>query len=132
MTEDGQGLELEGPYRLIIDGIGGKLFKSLVKGIAKGGTLVSYGVSGSAEVTLSLYPEFFGGGGQRKLYGLMLHGEAEIESSSIALGRLLRLVEHGQLTPPAITEADWLETPKLAENLLARKFSGKAVLTIGQ
>ena len=131
VTEDGQGLESEGPYRLIIDGIGGNLFKALLKVTAKGGTLVSYGVSGSAEVTLSLYPEFFGSGGRRQLYGLMLHSEAEIEPSSAALGRLLRLVEGGKLAVPEITEADWSETPKLASNLLARKFSGKAVLTIG-
>ncbi len=130
VTEDGQGLDAEGPYRLIIDGIGGNLFKALLKVIAKGGTLVSYGVSGSPEVTLNLYPDFFGGGGQRHVYGLGLYGEVEIEPSSIALGRLLNLLKVGKLAVPEITQADWAETPKLAKDLLERKFSGKAVLTV--
>ncbi len=130
VTEDGQGLDVEGPYRLIIDGIGGQLFQSLVKVTAKGGTLVSYGVSGSPEVTLNLYPDFFGSGGQRKLYGLMLYSEVEIEPSSVALGRLLNLVEAGKLVVPEITQANWSDTPKLAKDLLERKFSGKAVLMV--
>ena len=131
VTVDGQGLDAEGPYRLIIDGIGGNLFAPLLKVTAKGGTLVSYGISESNESRFNLYPDLFGNGGQRRLYGLTLNSEVEIEPASVALGRLLNLVERDRLKLPEITTADWSETSKLASGLLARQFSGKAVLTIG-
>lgn len=130
VTADGQGLEAEGPYRLVVDGVGGDLMGPLLQATDKGGTLVSYGVSKSSDTSLNLM-HLFGNGGQRRIYGLTLYSEVEIEPSSTGLGRLLRLVEKGRLQVPAITEADWAETPKLASDLLARRFSGKAVLTIG-
>ncbi|MGD1941744.1 MAG: zinc-binding dehydrogenase [Leptolyngbyaceae cyanobacterium] len=129
VTADGQGFEAEGPYRLIVDGVGGDLIGPLLQVTDKGGTLVSYGVSQSTETSINLMT-LFGGGGQRRIYGLTLYSEVEVEPSSVGLGRLLRLLENGRLQVPAITEADWSETPQLASDLLARKFSGKAVLTI--
>ena len=131
VTADGRGLETEGPYCLVVDGIGGSLFGPLLDVTAKGGTLVSYGISGSNESTFSPYPALFGNGGQRRVYGLTLYSEVEIEPSSVALGRLLDLVAGDRLQVPEIVTADWSETPKLAADLLARKFRGKAVLTIG-
>lgn len=52
VTADGQGLEAEGPYRLIVDGVGGDLVGSLLQVTEKGGTLVSYGGSKSYETSL--------------------------------------------------------------------------------
>ena len=129
VTADGQGIDSEGPYRLIVDGIGGDLLGSLLQATDKGGTLVSYGGSDSYETSLKLM-DLYGNGGQRRIYGLTLYSEVDIEPSSVGLGRLLRLAEGGRLQVPAITEADWSETPRLAGDLLARRFSGKAVLTI--
>ena len=131
VSADGRGLAAEGPYRLVVDGVGGSLFGPLLDVTAKGGTLVSYGISGNNESTFSPHPALFGNGGQRRIYGLTLYSEVEIEPSSVALGRLLSLVESDRLQLPEIVTADWSETPKLAADLLARKFSGKAVLTIG-
>lgn len=118
-----------GPYRLVVDGVGGDLVSSLIQVTEKGGTLVSYGGSSSYETPLDL-ADLYGNGGQRRIYGLTLYSEVEVESSSVSLSRLLRLVESDRLQVPAITEADWSETAKLASDLLARRFSGKAVLTI--
>ncbi|MEM7771860.1 MAG: zinc-binding dehydrogenase [Cyanobacteria bacterium P01_A01_bin.37] len=129
VTTDGQGLAAEEPYRLVVDGVGGDLISSLVQATEKGGTLVSYGGSSSYETSLNL-ADLYGNGGQRRIYGLTLYSEVEVESSSVSLSRLLRLVESDRLQVPAITEADWSETAKLASDLLARRFSGKAVLTI--
>ncbi|MEM8808813.1 MAG: zinc-binding dehydrogenase [Cyanobacteria bacterium P01_G01_bin.38] len=131
VTADGQGLDAEGPYHLVVDGIGGSWFGPLLRVTAKGGILVSYGSSGSNESRFNLSPDLYGNGGQRRIYGLTLYSEIEIEPSSVALGRLLQLVESDRLALPDITTADWSETPKLAGDLLARRFSGKAVMTIG-
>ena len=129
VTADGQGVDTEGPYRLIVDGVGGDLIGSLLQATEKGGTLVSYGGSQSYETPLNL-TDLYGNGGQRRLYGLTLYSEVEVEPSSVGLSRLLRLVETNRLQMPTITEADWSETPRIAIDLLARRFSGKAVLTI--
>ena len=130
VTADGTGLETEGPYRLIIDGVGGSLFNKLLENTAKGGTLVSYGVSGGYDFQFSLYPSLFGRGGQRSVYGLTLYTEVELQPSSIALARLLRLVANKKLQVPKIVEADWSETPRYARDLLDRKFEGKAILAV--
>ncbi len=130
VTSDGTGLETEGPYRLVVDGVGGLMLGKLVENTAQSGTLVSYGASGGYESQLSLYPALFGSGGQRSIYGLTLYTEVELEPSSIALARLLRLVADGRLCVPKIIEADWSQTPRFAQDLLDRKFEGKAVMTI--
>jgi NADPH:quinone reductase len=130
VTEDGAGLEREGPYRLVIDGVGGPMFGRLVEHTAKGGTVVSYGGSGGYESLVPLYPSLFGRGGQRTIYGLTLYTEAELEASSLGLARLLRLVEDGRLRVPEIVSGGWSDTPRLAQELLARKFSGKAVVQL--
>lgn len=130
VTTDGTGLETGGPYRLVIDGVSGSLFGKLLENTAKGGTLVSYGASGGYESQFSPHPSLFGNGGQRTVYGLTLYTEVELEPSSIALARLLCLVADKKLKVPKIIEADWSETPRYAQDLLDRKFEGKAVLAV--
>lgn len=130
VTSDGSGLEAVGTFRLVIDGVGGSLFAKLVENTAKGGMLVSYGVSGGYDVQFSPFPSLFGNGGQRSIYGLTLYTEVELQPSSIALARLLRLVADRKLNVPNIVEADWSETPRYARDLLDRKFEGKAVLAV--
>ncbi|MEO1299548.1 MAG: zinc-binding dehydrogenase [Cyanobacteria bacterium J06636_16] len=130
VTADGSGLEAEGPYRLIVDGVSGALFDKLLETTAKSGTLVIYGSSGSSEIQFAPYPALYGNGGQRTVYGLTLYTEVELQPSSIALARLLRLVANQKLTVPETTAADWAETPQCAQDLLDRKFQGKAVLTV--
>ncbi|MEM8716244.1 MAG: zinc-binding dehydrogenase, partial [Cyanobacteria bacterium P01_G01_bin.4] len=130
VTADGSGLETEGPYQLVVDGVGGPLFGKLLENTTKGGTLVSYGASGGYDIRFSSYPALFGNGGQRSVYGLTLYTETELQSSSDALARLLQLVEEQDVEVPTIVEANWLETPQYAQDLLDRKFKGKAVMEV--
>ena len=130
VTTDGTGLEAKGPFRLVVDGVSGSLFPKLLENTAKGGTLVSYGASGGYDIWFSPYPALFGNGGQRSIYGLTLYTEVELQPSSDGLARLLRLVADEKLQVPNIVEADWSETPRYAQDLLDRKFEGKAVLTV--
>ena len=130
VTTDGAGLDTEGPYRLVVDGVSGPLFSKLLGNTAKGGTLVSYGGSGGNDCQFSPYPALYGNGGQRTIYGLTLYTEVELHPSSLGLARLLRLVADQKLKVPNIIEADWSETPRYAQDLLDRKFEGKAVMTV--
>ena len=130
VTADGSGLESEGPYRLIVDGVGGTLFGKLLENTDKGGTLVSYGASGGYDMQFSAYPALFGNGGQRAIYGLTLYTETEVQSSAVALTRLLRLVEEREIEVPQLVEANWQETPRYARDLMDRTFKGKAVMRV--
>lgn len=130
VTDDGSGLERFSKYRLILDGVGGDQFGKLVPLLTKGGTLVSYGVTGGAESSLQIYPDLFGGGGQKSIYGMTLYTEREFAPIHEGLDRLLRLVVNGRLKSHVDRIADWQATPAIAQDLLDRRFSGKAVLTI--
>ncbi|NEO32451.1 MAG: hypothetical protein F6K36_18860 [Symploca sp. SIO3C6] len=54
----------------------------------------------------------------------------ELQSSSVALARLLRLIAPQKLQIPKIIEADWSQTPRYAQDLLEHKFEGKVVLAV--
>lgn len=130
VSTDGHGLGQAGSYRLVIDGVGGDFFPHLVPLVAKGGTLVSYGVTGGSEGFLKLHPDLFGGGGQRSIYGLTLYTETELESSSIGLSRLLALLERGSLKTTIARTGDWSMAAELATALMNREVTGKVVATI--
>ena len=59
----------------------------------------------------------FGNGDQSNIYGLNLYTEVELQSSSTALGRLLRLISQGQLKVVQIIEANWSKTSRYTQDL---------------
>jgi NADPH:quinone reductase-like Zn-dependent oxidoreductase len=73
--------------------------------------------------------EFFVAG-RTTLYGLYLFTELGSEPASVGLRRLAELVAAGQLAPHISLERPWAEVAKVAQDLMARRFSGKAVLTL--
>ncbi len=117
-----------GPYHLIVESVGGKTLGVALGLLAQDGKTVLYGVSGGAEVTFNA-SQFFGTGGV-SLYGLRLFDELRFESAAVGLKRLLGLVEAGQLRPHIDLEASWTQIADVAQQLLDRRFPGKAVLHI--
>ncbi|MEH2002212.1 MAG: zinc-binding dehydrogenase [Nostoc sp.] len=117
-----------GPYDLIIESVGGKTLGVALGLLAQDGKTVLYGVSGGAEVTFNA-AQFFGTGSV-SLYGLRLFDELRFESAAVGLKRLLSLVEAGQLRPHIDLEASWTQIADVAQQLLDRRFPGKAVLHI--
>ncbi|MBN3871529.1 zinc-binding dehydrogenase [Nostoc sp. JL33] len=117
-----------GPYDLIIESVGGKTLGVALSLLAQDGKTVLYGVSGGAEVTFNA-AQFFGTGSV-SLYGLRLFDELRFESAAVGLKRLLSLVEAGQLRPHIDLEASWTQIADVAQQLLDRRFPGKAVLHI--
>lgn len=130
VTADGAGLEGFGPYRLVVDGVGGDLFGRLVPLVGKGGTLVSYGATSGATARVQMHPDLFGAGGQRSIYGLTLYTEIEHEPSARGLARLLRLVADGRVRSEIGMARPWTEAPALSRQLLDRAFVGKGVALI--
>ncbi len=130
VTEDGKAAAEHGPYDLIIDSVGGALLGNLLAQIAIDGRVVTFGSSAGAAVTFDLRPFFLGGGAS--LYGLILFHEVRRHPADIALARLAGLVADGRLKPQIAVEAPWTEIATVARELLDRRFTGKAVLHIGQ
>ncbi|MEA5488162.1 MULTISPECIES: zinc-binding dehydrogenase [Pseudanabaena] len=118
-----------GPYHLIAESVGGKVLGDALGLIAPDGVLVSFGTSGGGEVTFNA-SRFYGIGGA-KLYGLILFRELKaVESAAIGLNRLGNLVATGQIRTPISIEASWTKVAEVAQQLLDRQYSGKAVLHI--
>ena len=120
-----------GPYRLIVEQLGGQALAEAMTQLAPGGTCVSAGVSiGPAGYVVPVDMARMRRAPGACLRILNLYQEFEREPPSAGLRRLVHLVGAGTLTPHLGVEADWREIGKVAQELLDRRFPGKAVLRV--
>ncbi len=122
-------LSNEVAYDLIVESVGGKTLTAALSAIAPEGVVVLFGTSGGADVTFNAQ-RFYGVSSGASLYALILFNELKRESATVGLNRLLKLVASGQLTPHISVEAPWTEVANLAQQLLDRRYPGKAVLHV--
>jgi NADPH2:quinone reductase len=115
-------------YDLVLDSVGGRTLGTALAALERGGTCVNFGVSAGAEVTFDVRTFFIGG--RATLYGFYLFQELGTEPASVGLRRLAALVAGGQLTPHVSVERPWKEIAQVAQDLMDRRFPGKAVLTV--
>ncbi|MDP4097789.1 zinc-binding dehydrogenase [Paenibacillus sp. P96] len=118
-----------GPYDLIIDSVGGATLAALLPQLAPQGICVAVGFSSSNTATIDMMNLVTSGG--RTLYSFFLGEELTRHAAADDLSLLARLVAKGRLTPRIEVQAPWTEIDTVAQSLLERKFSGKAVLHIG-
>ena len=115
-------------HDLIVESVGGRTLGTALAALARGGVCVTLGVSAGSEVTFDARNFFISG--RTTLYGLYLFTELGAEPASVGLRRLAALVADGQLMPHVSVERPWAEIGKVAEDLMARRFPGKAVLSL--
>jgi NADPH:quinone reductase-like Zn-dependent oxidoreductase len=115
-------------YDLVIESVGGRTLGTALAALQRDGVCVTLGVSASAEVTFDTRTFF--ATGRSTLYGFYLFTELGNEPASVGLRRLADLVASGQLAPHISLERPWKEIAQVAQDLMARKFPGKAVLTV--
>ena len=127
--EDAGSAERFGPYHLVLGSVGGKVLGDAIGMLAPGGTCVSFGVSGGTEATFDVRSFYFTGAA--KLYGFILFHEVLTHPASDGLARLARLVAEGRLEPQVSVEGSWNEIGDVAQRLLDRGYTGKAVLRVG-
>lgn len=118
-----------GPYDLILESVGGRSLANALAMLATGGVCVNFGASGSSEVPSFDARRFFLTGGA-SLYGFIVFYEITRKSGAESLGRLARLIAEGRLRPQIDVEAPWTQIGAVAQQLLNRRFTGKAVLHI--
>ena len=117
------------PFDLAIESVGGKTLGDALAMMAERGTCVLFGTSGGDQVTFNAQ-KFYNTGGVT-LYGMVMGDEFKwVEAGSVGLARLAGLVGRGALQPQISVEESWTELPRIAHDLLERKFLGKAVLHV--
>ena len=116
-----------GPFDLIIESVGGAVLGDALGLVSEGTKVVSIGTSAGNSVTFDA--QAFYGVGLTTLIGSVLFDELRtVESASLGLGRLAALVASGRLTPFLSAERPWGEVAATAQDLMDRKYPGKAVL----
>ena len=120
-----------GPYALIIESAGGQVLGDALGMVSEGTKIVSIGTSAGNSVMFDA--QAFYGAGLTALYGSVLFDELRtVGSAALGLKRLADLVAAGKLTPLISKIAPWTEIASVAQELVDRKYPGKAVLTIGE
>jgi len=118
-----------GPYHLILESVGGEVLGDAMGMLAPGGICVTFGSSGEPETSFDARNFYLSGGA--RLYGFILFHEVLAHPASDGLARLSRLVAEGRLVPHVSVEAPWEEVGEVAQRLLDRGYTGKAVLSVG-
>lgn len=126
VDETGEASRAAGPYRLIVDGLGSELTSRSLLALSPDGVAVLYGATAGQQLELS--PGFLLGTGTGRIEGFNLFRQSEIESVSRGLERLLALLAGGKLGVKVDEQAPFAQAPQVAQRLLERKFTGKAVL----
>jgi NADPH2:quinone reductase len=122
----GEDLNRHGPYRLIIEGVGGPLLSKALLTLRQDGVIVLYGVTAGFEAALPA--GFMIGTGRGRIEGFNLYRESEVESAGSGLERILPLLGRGRLQTHIQAEESWTEVGRTARSLMERRFRGKAVL----
>lgn len=126
--------ETAGPYDLILEGLGGETLGAALGWLASRGVCVLFGDTAGGPVNFD--PDRFRHGpgtgphGGTTLYGLFLGEEMTRTRPAEPLGRLLSMVAEGDLDPMISVTDSWTNIDAVARDLLARRYFGKAVLTL--
>jgi len=117
-----------GPYDLILESVGGASLTAAVPMLAVNGVCVTFGISGGTDAKIDLSPFYIKGGGS--IYGLAVFHELIAEPAGIGLTRLLSLMVDKRLKTHIAVEKPWTAIDEVAQDLQARRYSGKAVLHV--
>jgi NADPH2:quinone reductase len=128
VDSDGKATAEAGPFRLIVDGLGNQLTATVIHALAPDGIAVIYGATDAQQ--LSIQPGFLLGTGTGRIEGFNLYRQSEVESVARGLERLTKLLAQGKLPVALERQGSWADAPQLAQDLLDRKFSGKAVVEV--
>jgi NADPH:quinone reductase len=117
-----------GNYDLILDSVGDRVLPVALGLLAENGICVTFGATAGRESVIDV-GSFYGKGGLQ-LYGFILFHEVRQQPAGVGLQRLVKLLEQGKLKPHIDLEADWAEVGEVAQQLLDRRYVGKAVLRV--
>jgi NADPH:quinone reductase-like Zn-dependent oxidoreductase len=120
-------LEALAPFDLVVETLGGETLGQAMTLLSASGKCVTLGVTGGAQVSFDA--ERFFMTGTASLEGYVLFRDRKVTPAQ-GMARLLALVAQGRLPVPIGIIDTWENIEDVAERLLARAFTGKAVLAI--
>ncbi len=125
----GENLGRDGlaPFALILDSVGGQTLTDALSLLDVGGTCVSFGTTAGKDVTFDA-ARFYATGGASLLGFILFHEVTQGEPPSQGLATLAALVSEGHLKPQISIHAPWTDIAQVAQDLIDRKYAGKAVL----
>ncbi len=115
-----------GPFDLVVESLGGDAFGTALGLLAPGGVCVNIGWSAAPTAVVDVAA--FNRTGGASAYGLRLDTELRGRPAGRDLAVLARFVADGRLRVPVEVEASWHRVGEVADDLLQRRFKGKAVL----
>lgn len=128
--EDNAAASRFGLYDVILESVGGSSLASALPLIAEGGTCIVFGTTGCGESTIKVW-DLYGKGGVT-LYGFNIYYEVKLKPIAAGLPRLARMVADEALRTSIGVEAPWADIAQVGQELLERRFTGKAVLHVGE
>lgn len=128
VDETAAGAAASGSYDLILESVGGRALGNALGMLAPSGTCVLFGISEGPTATFDA-GRFFRSP-RATLYGFNIFQELTVEPAARGLARLVGLVAEGRLRAPVEVEASWNEVSTVSQQLLDRRFPGKAVLLV--
>ena len=125
---DPAGAAAHGPYHLVLDSVGGQTLAAALGMLARRGVCVNFGITEADTTTFNVQRFYMTGGAS--LVGFFLFDELPANPAGPGLARLASLVATGRLRPRIELEDSWTAVGKVAQELYARRYSGKAVLLV--
>lgn len=118
-----------GPFDLVVDGVAGATLADALAELAPGGISATYGSASGERLDFDLR-RFFRAG-RTRMVGIALFEELKaLEPAGAALARLVAMVASGTLWPRISVRASWRDVDAIGHRLIARDFTGKAVLRV--
>jgi NADPH:quinone reductase-like Zn-dependent oxidoreductase len=125
---DLEAARAHGPYDLVLESVGGETLGAALSMLTPGATCVLFGASDTPTTTFDASRFRVGG---TTLYGLFLGYELRNAPPGPDLRALAERLAAGTLDPMVEVTAPWDRTAQVCADLIARRFHGKAVLTVG-
>lgn len=120
------GEDLDGPFSLVMEGVGGPSLERSVGALTPDGVVILYGASTEEPARISLFGFAGGLGGSIRSFGVY---STEIDTFGQDLSYLAGLVGEGRLVAPVGLEKGWRELGPALEALRERRVKGKVVLS---
>jgi NADPH:quinone reductase-like Zn-dependent oxidoreductase len=117
----------DGPFDLVLDGVGGPVLSAAVRRLARGGLATAYGLASGLRSEIAFF-DFAGAAPGGRLEGFFLYRTGE-ETFGDDLAALAGLIADGRLDPQIGVLRDWTETVEAVNELRERRATGKIILT---
>jgi NADPH2:quinone reductase len=115
-----------GTFDLVLESVGGDVFRQALERLAPGGTLIWFGQASREPVTLSFFDLLY----HQPSATIRHFSYADPPPYGADLAVLVRLVANGRLHPEIGRVTDWADTAGTLTDLRDRRIRGNAVLTV--